>query len=58
MISSANLQQFALSHQLKIAQQREQEAQRQKYEAERRLSAVLRNPPSSAIFTNQFPLKN
>jgi YD repeat-containing protein len=39
---------LALEHQLKLAQQREQEAQRQKYDAERRLSAMLRNPTSSA----------
>ena len=41
-----NLQQLALQHQLQLAQQREQEAQRQKYEAEQRLSAMLRNPIS------------
>ncbi|CAF0726012.1 unnamed protein product [Adineta steineri] len=47
-----NLQQIALQHQLKLAQQREQDAQRQKYEAERRLSAMLRNSTSPALITS------
>ncbi|UJR33628.1 hypothetical protein I4U23_021063 [Adineta vaga] len=53
-----NLQQLALQHQLRLAQQQEQDAQRQKYEAERRLSAMYRNPTSSAVLANQIPLKS
>ncbi|CAF0749949.1 unnamed protein product [Adineta ricciae] len=53
----ANLQQLALQHQLRLAQQQEQDAQRQKYEAERRLSAMYRNPTTSALLTTQTPIK-
>ena len=51
-----NVQQLALQRQLKQAQQRELDAQREKLEAARRLSAIIRNStvPPPPLSPNQF----
>lgn len=55
--SPVSLQQLALQHQLRLAQQQEQDALRQKYDSERRMTTMFRSPTSSALLNNPLPLK-